>query len=182
MHRSKQTWNRLCVTTTIRNRRMDVSAARILLPYTNSRGGSRNFRREFPLVVDPTTCCFALENAWFSSADHKIIFVLSKERNGSRSCTTVSVLEDNWLTKPQNDRRSVRLAGVGNWYCLCDCWVYVVLLWQQLEPSKCDPWLEEIHRIRISPCSIAWHVSDGSQHPCHIWQYHQPSIWTPSVL
>ena len=42
-------------------------------------------------------------------------FVLSKGRNGSKSCATVSILEDNWLTKPKKDRRSLRLAGVGNW-------------------------------------------------------------------
>ena len=34
--------------------------------------------------------------------------------NGSRSCATVSVLEDSWLTKPKKDRRSLRFAEVGN--------------------------------------------------------------------
>ena len=46
------------------------------------------------------------------------------------------------------------------WYCLCDWWVYVVPLWWQLEPHKCDPWLAEytlILSLHVQGNLLSWH-------------------------
>ena len=41
-------------------------------------------------------------------------FVLNSGRSGSNSSAILSVLVDSWLANPKKDRRSVRVAGVGN--------------------------------------------------------------------
>ena len=70
---------------------------------------------KYARVGTSTKCRLALVNALSCSNDHRnSFFVLSKGRNGSRSSATVAVLEDNWLTKPKKDRRSVRFVGAGN--------------------------------------------------------------------
>ena len=59
--------------------------------------------------------CFALVNAWSRSDDHvNSFFVLRRGRSGASSPAKVAVLADSWLASPTNDRRSVRVVGVGN--------------------------------------------------------------------
>ena len=96
-------------------------------------------------------------------------FVLNRGRNGSTSCATVSVLVDNWLTKPQKDQRSVWLAGVvkfdiasminvSMWYPSGDSWnpANVTLGWQNTHLSLfkeiCCSW----HRCRTCLTCARW--------------------------
>jgi len=70
---------------------------------------------KYARVGTSTKCYLALVNALSCSDDHRnSFFVLSKGCNGSRSSATVAVLEDNWLTKPKKDQRSVQSVGTGN--------------------------------------------------------------------
>ena len=58
--------------------------------------------------------CLAAVNAWSMSGDHmNSFFVLSSGRMGAKRCASVSVLAESWLARPTNERRSVRLVGVG---------------------------------------------------------------------
>ena len=62
---------------------------------------------------------FALVNASSSSEDQiNSFFVLRRGRSGASSPASASVLADSWFVRPTKDRRSVRLAGVGNWLLL----------------------------------------------------------------
>ena len=53
--------------------------------------------------------CFAVMNALSNSGDHTNSFFVLK-----RGRTRVAVLAGSWFARPMNDRRSVRLLGVGN--------------------------------------------------------------------
>ena len=44
----------------------------------------------------------------------KSFFVLRRGRSGARSGASASVLVESWFASPKNDRRLVRLDGVGN--------------------------------------------------------------------
>ena len=55
-----------------------------------------------------------VRNAVSNSSDQMNSFlVLRSGRRGARRLATIAVVEESWLTSPTNDRRSVRLAGVG---------------------------------------------------------------------
>ena len=59
--------------------------------------------------------CFAVVNAWSCWLfQTKSLLVLRRGRNGTRAAATDSVLAESWLASPKNERRSVRLLGVGN--------------------------------------------------------------------
>ena len=55
--------------------------------------------------------------------------MLSSGRRGANSGAMVSVQAESWLTNPKNDRRSVRLVGVGN------CSIASVIAGSVLYPS-----------------------------------------------
>ena len=58
--------------------------------------------------------CLAAVNAWSMSGDHMNSFlVLSSGCIGAKRWASVSVLAESWLARPTNERRSVRLVGVG---------------------------------------------------------------------
>ena len=62
--------------------------------------------------VDVSDCLIDW-NAVSNSSDHTIFFVLRSGRRGVRRLAIVAVVDESWLTNPTNERRSVRLVGVG---------------------------------------------------------------------
>ena len=59
----------------------------------------------------------------------KSFLMLSSGRRGANSGSMVSVQAESWLTNPKNERRSVRLVGVGN------CSIASVIAGSVLYPS-----------------------------------------------
>lgn len=102
--------------------------------------------------------------------------VLRSGRNGASKVAMVGVLADSWFTRPMKDRRSVRLAGVGNsviarvidgsiWYPFC----------YRINPAKLTVDWANFHFDRLRVMFISAHRCRNclTCDPCSIlfWSY-----------